>query len=151
MTAYESIFSRFRGRITDPVFANLSMNQQNEIMCEWIRAVIGKPRIRRIFSRIKLNDELQEMDFELRNKVDEDSDNDYVVELIVLGMAIEWLNPQVESVLNTAPMVGGKEEKKIIDNHKYSIERLDDMKSELNAMIRDRGYLHNSYINGEKS
>lgn len=151
MTAYESIFSRFRGRITDPVFANLSMNQQNEIMCEWIRAVIGKPRIRRIFSRIKLNDELQEMEFELRNKVDEDSDNDYVVELIVLGMAIEWLNPQVESVLNTAPMVGGKEEKKIIDNHKYSIERLDDMKSELNAMIRDRGYLHNSYINGEKS
>ena len=151
MTAYESIFSRFRGRITDPVFANLSMNQQNEIMCEWIRAVIGKHRIRRIFSRIKLNDELQEMDFELRNKVDEDSDNDYVVELIVLGMAIEWLNPQVESVLNTAPMVGGKEEKKIIDNHKYSIERLDDMKSELNAMIRDRGYLHNSYINGEKS
>ena len=151
MTAYESIFSRFRGRITDPVFANLSMNQQNEIMCEWIRAVIGKPRIRRIFSRIKLNDELQEMEFELRNKVDEDSDNEYVVELIVLGMAIEWLNPQVESVLNTAPMVGGKEEKKIIDNHKYSIERLDDMKSELNAMIRDRGYLHNSYINGEKS
>lgn len=151
MTDYESIFSRFRGRITDPVFANLSINQQNEIMCEWIHAVVGKPRIRRVFSRIKLNDELQEMDFELRNKVDEDSDNDYVVELVVLGMAIEWLNPQVESVLNTAPMVGGKEEKKIIDNHKYSIERLGEMKSELKEMIRDRGYLHNSYINGEKA
>ena len=42
--------------------------------------------------------------------------------------------------------IGGKEEKKLLDNHSYSIKRLDSMKVELNKMIRDYGYLYNSYI-----
>ena len=46
-------------------------------------------------------------------------------------------------------MIGGKEEKKLLDNHNNMIKRLDSMKTELNKMIRDYGYMYNSYINSE--
>jgi hypothetical protein len=63
-------------------------------------------------------------------------------------MVIEWLQPRVDSVLYTAPMIGGKEEKKILDGHSNMINRLDSMKTELNKKIRDYGYMYNSYVNG---
>ena len=46
-------------------------------------------------------------------------------------------------------MISGKEEKKLLDNHKNMIDRLDSMKTELNKRIRDYGYMYNSYINTE--
>ncbi len=62
-------------------------------------------------------------------------------------MTIEWLQPQVDSIMHTSVMIGGKEEKKLLDNHKNMIDRLDSMKTELNKRIRDYGYMYNSYIN----
>ena len=41
---------------------------------------------------------------------------------------------------------GKQEEKKLLDNHKNMIDRLDSMKKEQNKMIRDYGYMYNSYI-----
>ena len=86
------------------------------------------------------------MTFTLNNSVDEESDRDFVLEILSLGMAIEWLQPQVDSVIHTSVMIGGKEEKKLLDNHKNMIDRLDSMKKEQNKMIRDYGYMYNSYI-----
>ena len=117
-----------------------------EIYTERLHSVVGKPRVRRLFSSISLDDEIQEMTFTLNNSVDEESDKDFVLEILSLGMAIEWLQPQVDSVIHTSVMIGGKEEKKLLDNHKNMIERLDSMKKEQNKMIRDYGYMYNSYI-----
>ena len=49
------------------------------------------------------------MTFTLNNSVDEDSDTDFVLEVLSLGMAIEWLQPQVDSVIHTSVMMGGDE------------------------------------------
>ena len=117
-----------------------------EIYTERLHSVVGKPRVRRLFSSISLDDEIQEMTFTLNNSVDEESDKDFVLEILSLGMAIEWLQPQVDSVIHTSVMIGGKEEKKVLDNHKNMIDRLDSMKKEQNKMIRDYGYMYNSYI-----
>ena len=117
-----------------------------ESYTERLHSVVGKPRVRRLFSSISLDDEIQEMTFTLNNSVDEESDKDFVLEILSLGMAIEWLQPQVDSVIHTSVMIGGKEEKKLLDNHKNMIERLDSMKKEQNKMIRDYGYMYNSYI-----
>ena len=64
-------------------------------------------------------------------------------------MAIEWLQPQVDSVLYTSMMIGSNTEKKMLDPQKNMIERLDSLKKELNKTIRDYGYMYNSYINSE--
>ena len=146
MLSYSTLFSRVLNKINDPKELSLDENDLLEIYTERLHSVVGKPRVRRLFSSISLDDEIQEMTFTLNNSVDEESDKDFVLEILSLGMAIEWLQPQVDSVIHTSVMIGGKEEKKLLDNHKNMIERLDNMKKEQNKMIRDYGYMYNSYI-----
>ncbi len=149
MLPYNTLFSRVLNKINDPKELSLNENDLLEIYTERLHSVVGKPRIRRLFSSLSLDDDLQQFDFKLNNSVDEDSDKDFVLELFTLGMTIEWLQPQVDSVIHTSVMIGGKEEKKLLDNHKNMIERLDSMKKEQHKMIRDYGYMYNSYINGD--
>ena len=146
MLSYSTLFSRVLNKINDPKELSLDENDLLEIYTERLHSVVGKPRVRRLFSSLSLDDEIQEMTFTLNNSVDEESDKDFVLEILSLGMAIEWLQPQVDSVIHTSVMIGGKEEKKVLDNHKNMIERLDSMKKEQNKMIRDYGYMYNSYI-----
>lgn len=146
---YETVFSRTRGRINDPKELSLEDLDLLEIYTERLHNVISNPRVRRLFSSLVLDDEIQQMDFELNNSVDEYSDMDFVAGILVLGMTIEWLQPQVDSIIHTSVMIGGKEEKKLLDNHKNMIDRLDSIKTELNKRIRDYGYMYNSYINTE--
>ena len=146
MLSYSTLFSRVLNKINDPKELSLDESDLLEIYTERLHSVVGKPRVRRLFSSISLDDEIQEMTFMLNNSVDEESDKDFVLEILSLGMAIEWLQPQVDSVIHTSVMIGGKEEKKLLDNHKNMIERLDSMKKEQNKLIRDYGYMYNSYI-----
>lgn len=146
MLSYSTLFSRVLNKINDKKELSLDENDLLEIYTERLHSVVGKPRVRRLFSSLSLDDEIQEMTFALNNSVDEESDKDFVLEILSLGMAIEWLQPQVDSVIHTSVMIGGKEEKKLLDNHKNMIERLDSMKKEQNKMIRDYGYMYNSYI-----
>ena len=149
MLSYSTLFSRVLNKINDPKELSLDENDLLEIYTERLHSVVGKPRVRRLFSSISLDDEIQEMTFTLNNSVDEESDKDFVLEILSLGMTIEWLQPQVDSIMHTSVMIGGKEEKKLLDNHKNMIDRLDSMKTELNKRIRDYGYIYNSYINTE--
>lgn len=146
--SYETIFSRTRNRIYDPKELSLDENDLTEIYIERLHSVAGNSRVRRLFSNLTLDDEIQIIDYSLTNSVDSDSDEEYVVDIFTTGMTIEWLEPQVNSILNTAPMIGGKEEKKLLDNHSNMINRLDSLKKELNKKIRDYGYMYNSYVSG---
>lgn len=146
MLSYFTLFSRVLNKINDPKELSLDESDLFEIYTERLHSVVGKPRVRRLFSSLSLDDEIQEMTFALNNSVDEESDKDFVLEILSLGMAIEWLQPQVDSIIHTSVMIGGKEEKKLLDNHKNMIDRLDSMKKEQNKMIRDYGYMYNSYI-----
>ena len=137
MLSYSTLFSRVLNKINDPKELSLDESDLLEIYTERLHSVVGKPRVRRLFFSLSLDDEIQEMTFTLNNSVDEESDKDFVLEILSLGMAIEWLQPQVDSVIHTSVMIGGKEEKKLLDNHKNMIERLDSMKKEQNKMIRD--------------
>ena len=67
---YETVFSRTRGRVNDPKELSLNENDLLEIYTERLHNVIGKPRVRRLFSSIVLDDEIQQIDFILNNSVD---------------------------------------------------------------------------------
>lgn len=146
---YETIFSRTRGRIDDPKELSLDKNDLLEIYTERLHNILGKPRVRRLFSSIVMDDENQMIEFELKNPVDKLTDMDFVIDIFLTGMTIEWLQPQVDSVLYTSMMIGSNTEKKISDPQKNMIHRLDSLKKELNKTIRDYGYMYNSYINPE--
>lgn len=144
---YETIFSRSLSRIDDPKELALDSNDFVEIYTERLHNVLGDARIRRLFSSITLDDEVQEVSFELENSIDESSDIEYVCRLFVLGITIEWLSPRVDSLNYTLMMSGGKEEKMLNNPYKLLQARLDNVKKELSKTIRDHGYLYNSYIN----
>nr|DAF26975.1 MAG TPA: hypothetical protein [Caudoviricetes sp.] len=146
---YETIFSRTRGRINDPKELSLDENDLLEIYTERLHNVLSNPRVRQLFSSIVMDDENQMVEFELNNPVDKLTDMDFVINIFLTGMAIEWLQPQVDSVLYTSMMIGSNTEKKMLDPQKNMIERLDSLKKELNKTIRDYGYMYNSYINSE--
>ena len=97
---YETIFSRTRGRISDMKELSLDENDLLEIYTERLNNVISNPRVRRLFSSLTLDDEIQQLVFTLNNSVDETADMNFVVGILVLGMTIEWLQPQVDSISN---------------------------------------------------
>lgn len=59
---YETIFSRTRGRISDMKELSLDENDLFEIYTERLSNVIANPRVRRLFSSLTLDDEIQQLD-----------------------------------------------------------------------------------------
>ena len=59
--SYSTLFSRVLNKINDPKELSLNKNDLLEIYTERLHSVVGKPRVRRLFSSLSLDDEIQEM------------------------------------------------------------------------------------------
>ena len=75
-------------------------------------------------------------------------DRNFVLNILSQYMVIQWLKPKVDSQMNIARMIGGKEEKNLQANYKPSMERLKDLELNLRKFIRDYGTENNSYLSG---
>lgn len=145
---YDRIFSRFYNMMDDPSFFKLPQDFAYDRMRSWLHDAAADPKIRKKFSELKLNDVLLELTYSLTNSIDQDSDDDFVISVFAQYMVISWYKPQVDNAINTARIIGGKEEKNIQANYKTSIERLDSLERKLKKFIRDYGYENNGYISG---
>ena len=143
---YEEIYSQFYLKETDSSLFEQSKDDAYEKMCGWLHSIAGTPYVKKCFSKISFNDEINELTFTLKNSVDSDSDEEFVKELFAQGLVICWLRPQVDSMYNTLKCFGTKEEKPIFDNYKSNMERLKTLERDLKKFIRDYGYLNNNYI-----
>ena len=143
---YEEIYSRFYLKETDPSLFKLSKEDAYERMCGWLHSVAAIPHVRQCFSTLTLDDELNELTFELKRSVDKSSDYDFVKELFAQGMVIAWMRPHIDKTINLAAVIGGKEEKSMLNNYKSNIARLETLEKNFKKFIRDRGYLNNDYI-----
>lgn len=145
---YEDIFSLFLTKLTDYSFLEYDDSYIRSQMVSWLHSTSSSPRLRAKFSSLVFNDEMDELDFELKNAVDDGSDIEFVKDILARGMVIAWLEPQVKSVLLTSQMVGSNTEKWYAQaNHLSQLQSLlNDAKTELSKIIRDYGYLYNSYI-----
>ncbi|RHS68131.1 hypothetical protein DW954_01980 [Clostridium sp. AM45-5] len=147
--SYEKIFSVARGLCTDPKELSLSLDDLTEIYTERLNRVVGDVRVENMFSTLEMDDEVQRMEFVLNHPVSDGADTRFIVRLLSLGMAIEWLQPHVDSILYVDPFIATTQEKKILDGHPNMINRLDSLKLQFNKMIRDHGCIHNSYLEQE--
>lgn len=77
----------------------------------WMKSTLSWPYIRRLFSSIRADDDVEVIEFELANPMDEESDLDFAEEVIAQGMVVNWLSPQYHSVLNTAQFYSNSEQK----------------------------------------
>ena len=141
---YEEIYSRSYMKRYDPSFYE-NKEFAYETMKEWLHEIVAFPWVRKIFSSITLDDVLEELNFELVNSVDEQSDNDFVIKLFTDGFVICWMRPRVETTINLATVIGGKDEKKLLSNYQANIDRLNSLELKLKKYIRDYGYINGSY------
>ena len=141
---YEEIYSRSYMKRYDPSFYE-NKEFAYETMKEWLHEIVAFPWVRKIFSSITLDDVLEELTFELVNSVNEQSDNDFVIKLFTDGFVICWMRPRVETAINLATVIGGKDEKKLLSNYQANINRLNSLELKLKKYIRDYGYINGSY------
>lgn len=145
---YEDIFSIFLSKITDYSFLEYDENFVRGQMVAWLRSSSSSPRLRTKFSEFVLNDEEAVLIFVLKNSVDEQSDCDFVADVLARAMVIAWLEPEVKNVLLTKQLLTGSEERFYAQaNHISQLEQmLNTAKTEFKNILRDYGYLNNSYI-----
>ena len=145
---YEDIFSVFLRKMTDYGFLNKDDSCSTLEMVEWLHSASSSPRIRAKFSNFNFEDIAAQLSFELKISVDESADKEFVKDILARGMVIEWYEPQLNNVLLTKQMFGGKEEKYYSQAaHLKELKSVvDGVKVELTKLLRDYGYLNNSYL-----
>ena len=141
---YEEIYSRSYMKKYDPSFYE-DKQFAYDTMKEQLHEIVAFPYVRKIFASIVLDDVLEELTFELVNSVDEQSDNDFVIKLFTDGFVICWMRPKVDTAINLATVIGGKDEKKILSNYQANIDRLNSLEIKLKKYIRDYGYVNGTY------
>lgn len=148
---YNNIYSRLFSKIEAYDFIELSEEDLNDFLCSWIHSASANPYVRRLFSTFILDDEIQEISYEIKYSVDEFSDIEFITEILTLGVVIAWLEPKINSINNIAQMFGSKEEKYYSQaQHLSELQKLlDSCQKKQRRMIADRGYAWNSYLDGE--
>lgn len=136
---YEEIYSRSYMKKYDPSFYN-DKNFAYKTMKEWLHEIVAFPWVRKLFETITLDDVLEELTFKLVKSIDESSDNDFIIKLFTDGFVICWMRPKVETSINLATVIGGKDEKKLLSNYQANIDRLNNLELKLKKYIRDYGY-----------
>ena len=143
------IYSRFYLRVKDYDMVGMDEKIVNEMLGGYLRSTLSKPMVRRLFSQVTMDEDVEEVEFELREPWDEDSDIDFVAEVLSLGMLVAWVDPRYHSTLLTNQMLSNSEQKWY--NQKDHMNELKNMyikaQTDLRKFIRDRGYSL-SVING---
>lgn len=148
--SYNEIFSRFYMRVKAYDLAALSKEQAEQNQVLWLHMASGKPYIRRLFPTWVMDDELESVSYTMETGTDDDTDKEFVLEIMSIGMAMQWLEPQLDNLVNIAQMFGDK------NTNFYSqashLTQLQNLYARLDqaqrSMIVDRGYIYNSYVRG---
>lgn len=148
--SYDEIFSNFLGNITDPVLAKEAADLVNEMMVEYLHKSVSGVYVRRLFSSILLDDEVQTLTYSMKQAVDESADKDFVSTVLGKAMVVQWATPQVQSKVNMAQMFTGSTKKFYSQSaHLEELRALkSDMEKDLQFYILTRGSFYNGYVEG---
>lgn len=137
---YDLIYSRFFELFDDPSFFKLSEEDANEMLAIWLQGAANYPYVKKIFSTLILDNEIMQLTFELKSSIDETSDEAFVIEVLAQGMVINWMKKQIDNRINTASIIGTKEEKRIQSNYKTNMDRLNQLIREHKNLVCSYGY-----------
>ena len=148
-SGYDDIYSRFYLRVKDYEMSGLSESLVKEMLYGYMKSTLSKPMVRRLFASVSTDDDVEEIEYELREPLDEDSDKDFVEEVLSLGMVSQWASPRYHSTLLTSQLLTNSEQKFYSQAAHFAEmkELYEKSQTDLRKLIRDRGYSL-SYING---
>ena len=148
---YNKIYSRLFSKIEAYDFIEIPEDDLNELLCDWIHSASANPYVRRLFKSFSLYDEIQEISYEMKYSIDEFSDEEFITEVLALGVVVAWLEPKINSINTVLQMFSSKETTFYSQSAHLSELRglVNDSKKQQRRMIADRGYAWNSYLDGE--
>ena len=147
---FEEIFSEFLGSITDYNILSLEQSDAYALMTEYLHKSVSEPYVYRLFSTLNIDDEIQEISYEMKYPIDDEIDRRFLITALAKWMVYEWLHEQVRSITNLKQMFGGKEQKFFSQaQHLAELRGLqDDALAECRMFIQNRGWVSNSYVDG---
>lgn len=150
-SSYNDIYSRFLIKVRDYEFAGLPEPNATEQMLDWLRSALSKPYIFRIFKSdsFTADDEIAVIDYTLTDSVNDYQDKNFVEELLAYQMVVEWVEPKVNTTTLLNQMItNSKEQKFYAQANQLSQlrELLETAENKVRSMLRDRGYIYNSYL-----
>ena len=142
VSTFDDIFSRFYLRVEDYKIVGLEEEIVKEMLGGYLRSVVAKPFVRRLFSLIAVDTDVEEVNYMMRDSWGEDEDKEFVEELLALGMVVEWLAPKYHSMLNTSQFFSNSDLRFFSQaNHMVELkEMFSKAQTDLRKFIRDRGY-----------
>ena len=148
-STYNDIYSRFLIKVRDYEFAGLPEPNATEQMLDWLRSALSQPYIYRIFDTFSADDEIAEMEYTLTSSVNDYADKNFVEELLGYQMVVAWVTPKVQTTTLLHQMItNSKEQKFYAQANQLSQlrELLSDSENKVRSMLRDKGYIYNSYL-----
>lgn len=142
---YEQIYKKALTMINDLELAAYTEQDFYDILCEWLHTTSSTPLLRKKFSSYILDDETMELSFMLTNSIDDDFDKNFVITILAKGIVINYFPSKLEQTKNLATMIGGKEEKKLIDNYSKNMERLYRLQREWERELSRHTYYFGGY------
>ena len=157
---YSSFFTKIEGYdLFDP---NLSEETRNEFLCSYLHSALSDRYVSQLFSSITVTDPEVitdddgsyvvdgNIDYILKYVNDDFSDKHFVIEMLAYGMALAWVTPKVNSLVNTQMLVSDAQTKWYSQaNHIAALKTMrDDLESKRNNLIAMRGFVNNSYLDG---
>jgi len=149
---YDAAFSRFLAQVQAYDLVMVDEVEARQKLNEWLISVKSNPRVRKLFTSLSFDKNIETISFELKNSLkDEDSDKDFVAEVFGIGVAWKWSSEKYNSLLNTAQYFGSGEKKYFSQaNHMDQLHAMTQQsKSDLFGFIRDHGSYNNAYVEGE--
>ena len=146
--SYDRIFNYFLGLVEDDKFWNMSKSDITEIMTELLHKAVYSSYVYHLFSSVSTEDPVQILTYEMKHEVNEEADKMFLIEALAKWMKYEWLSPQLNTVVNTAQMFAGKEQKFYSQaNHITELREMTELAyKEARDFIRDRNYINNGYL-----
>lgn len=150
--SYDDVFSRVLDKITDYDFLQYSESDIYATLTRKMKSALSKPYLRKEFSSITYDDDIQELTYGMNYPTsDTDADKDFACEAIALGVVVAWLEPQVKTTNLIHQQFTSSKESKWYNQKDHLSELRSLLKAcryEQQCLIRDRGFIHNSYIEG---
>jgi len=150
-TAFTEIYARFSNKVTDYILLELSDQDAVDIMHGYLLSAISKLR------------ELRNGAFDYTENEEEIDDDEEVYligphfinnlietekELLALGMVEEWMEPQINSVLNTRQFISSKETNFFAQHNHFNglLHLQTETKHEKDYLLTQYKTLHNDYL-----
>ena len=149
---YHEVYSRFFTKVQayDFIYDKVDDETIEQFLCSWLHSSIAQPFVRRLFSTVKLDDDTNAINFEMKYSVDEDSDVEFVEQILADEMIVGWIKPKIHSI-NTVVQHFSNSEAKFYSQSQHLQELISlysSLRAEVKSLIADRSSTNNIYLDG---